>query len=205
MHASPIGTEGTGCESARLQPEIERPGTSLRSEKGEPTNASASDRIIFLDIDGVLNCRKTPNPRGFPYVIDPLLRGRFDTLLKRTGASVVLSSTWRYDPAGLFSAQHWGVPFIDITPDMPKRPRGDEIREWLRLHPGTTRFLVIDDEDDGLDGLPLFQPRSRDGLTDALCARAAAYLEGTTHQDMRRTRLMRILQHASACLKGHEG
>ena len=27
-------------------------------------------KIIFLDIDGVLNCDKTPNPRKFPYVVD---------------------------------------------------------------------------------------------------------------------------------------
>ena len=30
-------------------------------------------KIIFLDIDGVLNCDKTPNPRKFPYVVDPKL------------------------------------------------------------------------------------------------------------------------------------
>jgi hypothetical protein len=25
-------------------------------------------KVIFLDIDGVLNCDKTPNPRKFPYL-----------------------------------------------------------------------------------------------------------------------------------------
>jgi hypothetical protein len=39
----------------------------------------------------------------------------------------VLSSTLRYDPAGVFSAKHWGIPFMDLTPDLPKRPRRDEI------------------------------------------------------------------------------
>jgi hypothetical protein len=66
--------------------------------------------IVFLDIDGVLNCKKTPNPRKLPYIIDPKLLKRFEGLLERTGAKVVLSSTWRHDPAGLFSAKHWGVP-----------------------------------------------------------------------------------------------
>ena len=84
-------------------------------------------KVIFLDIDGVLNCKKTPNPRKFPYVVDKRLLVRFNRLLEKTGAKVVLSSTWRYDPAGLFSAKHWRIPFIDITPDMPKRPRRDEI------------------------------------------------------------------------------
>jgi len=27
-------------------------------------------KVIFLDIDGVLNCDKTPNPRKFPYIVD---------------------------------------------------------------------------------------------------------------------------------------
>src|SRR5271170_3545479 len=52
-------------------------------------------RVIFLDIDGVLNCSKTHNPRKLPYVIDPKLRRRFERLLEHTRAKVVLSSTWR--------------------------------------------------------------------------------------------------------------
>lgn len=76
-------------------------------------------KIIFLDIDGVLNCEKTPNPRKLRYIVDPKLLKRFERLIERTGAKVVLSSTWRYDPAGLFSAKHWGIPFIGVTPDMP--------------------------------------------------------------------------------------
>jgi hypothetical protein len=41
---------------------------------------------------------------------------------------------------------------------MPKRPRRDEILARLKKHPRVTRFVVIDDEDDELDQLPLFQP-----------------------------------------------
>jgi hypothetical protein len=48
---------------------------------------------------------------------------------------------------------------------MPKRPRRDEILVWLRMHPEVTRFAVIDDDDDELDDLPLFQPSSSTGLT----------------------------------------
>jgi HAD domain in Swiss Army Knife RNA repair proteins len=84
-------------------------------------------KVIFLDIDGVLNCEKTPNPRKFPYVVDRKLLTRLKTLLERTGAKVVLSSSWRLDPIGLFAAKHWGVPFIDVCPDMPKRSRRDEV------------------------------------------------------------------------------
>src|SRR5712672_638718 len=115
-------------------------------------------KIIFLDIDGVLNCKSTPNPRNFPYVVDRVLLRRLKRIVERTRAKVVLSSTWRYDPAGIFSARHWGIPFMDVTPDMPKKPRRDEILSWLKAHPKVKRFVVIDDEDDELDQLPLFQP-----------------------------------------------
>jgi HAD domain in Swiss Army Knife RNA repair proteins len=69
-------------------------------------------KVIFLDIDGVLNCKKTPNPRRLPYIVDRRLLSRFKRLIDRTGAKVVLSSTWRYDPAGVFSAKHWGIPLL---------------------------------------------------------------------------------------------
>jgi hypothetical protein len=80
-------------------------------------------KIVFLDIDGVLNCKKTANPRKFPYIVDPVLLVRFNELIARTDAKGVLSSTWRIDPADLFSARHYGIPFIDVCPDMPDRPR----------------------------------------------------------------------------------
>jgi HAD domain in Swiss Army Knife RNA repair proteins len=63
-------------------------------------------KIIFSDIDGVLNCSGTPNPRKFPYIAEPKLVARLHTVLERTEAQIVLTSTWRYDPAGLFSAKH---------------------------------------------------------------------------------------------------
>src|SRR5580704_14598170 len=122
-------------------------------------------KVIFLDIDGVLNCKKTSNPRKLPYVVDRRLLAKFKQLIERTGAKVVLSSTWRYDPAGVFSAKHWGIPFMDLTPDLPKRPRRDEILAWLKKHPRVTRFVVIDDEDDELDELLLDQPTTETGLT----------------------------------------
>ena len=162
-------------------------------------------KIIFLDIDGVLNCSKTPNPRKFPYVVDRKLLRRLKRLLDRTGAKVVLSSSWRYDPAGLFSARHWGIPFIDVTPDMPKRPRRSEILAWLRAHPRVTRYAIIDDEDDGLDKLPLFQPLASTGITPDIVKGVADYLAGKTDRDMRRNAVMRVIQNAGAALRSHPG
>ena len=90
-------------------------------------------KVLFLDIDGVLNCPKTRNPRHFPYVVDRRLLARLQKLLNRTGAKVVLSSTWRLDPVGLFAAKHCGVPFIGVCPDKPKSPRRKEILSWLSI------------------------------------------------------------------------
>src|SRR5436305_6195221 len=84
---------------------------------------SPAMKVIFLDIDGVLNCSKTPNPRDFPYIVDKKLLARFKKLMDRTGAKVVLSSSWRCDPVGRFAARHYGVPFIGVCPDRPKSPR----------------------------------------------------------------------------------
>jgi hypothetical protein len=162
-------------------------------------------KAIFLDIDGVLNSSKTPNPRKFPYVVDKRLLSRFKALVARTGATVVLSSTWRYDPAGLFSARHWGIPFEDTIPDTPGVARREEICAWLRTHPQITRYAVIDDEDDELDDLPLFQPSPTTGLTEEICAGVAVYLSGKTDKDMRRSKAVRIFQNAIALMTFHRG
>jgi hypothetical protein len=100
--------------------------------------------------------------------VDALLLARLQSVLDATGAAIVLSSTWRYDPAGLFSARRYDIPFIDVTPDLPRKPRRDEVTEWLGKHPEVTRFAILDDEDDELDELPLFQPSRRTGLTRLL-------------------------------------
>jgi hypothetical protein len=162
-------------------------------------------KAIFLDIDGVLNCKKTPNPRKFPYVVDAALVARFRHVLDSTGAIVVLSSTWRYDPIGTLAARHFGIPFIDATPDLPGEPRCREILAWLERHPKVERFAVIDDEDDELDDLPLFQPSSSKGLTNQIARGVTSYLCGETDEDMRCNRLQRVIQNLSASFRGHAG
>ncbi len=162
-------------------------------------------KVIFLDIDGVLNCEKTQNPRKLPYVAEPKLVFRLKGLLKLSRAKIVLSSTWRYDPAGLFSARHWGIPFDDVTPDLPKKPRRDEVLAWLKSHPKAKRFVVIDDEDDELDDLPLFQPSPAIGLSNEIVRGVIKYLDGETDRDMRRGRMQRIVQNVSSILQGHPG
>lgn len=162
-------------------------------------------KIIFLDIDGVLNSHRTPNPRKLPYIVDRKLVARFKRVLKRTGAKVVLSSTWRYDPAGLFSAKYHGIPYIGITPDMPHRPRRDEILAWLKKPRNANRFAVIDDDDDELDELPLFQPSASTGLDNKIAQGVIEYLCGKTDHDMRKNYVNRLFENARGIVKGHFG
>ena len=158
-------------------------------------------KIIFLDIDGVLNCGKTPNPRKFPYIVDKKLLARLKKLLDRTGAKVVLSSSWRCDPVGLFAAKHCGVPFIDACPDKPKSSRRNEMLAWLSAHPKVTRYAVIDDEDDELDDLPLFQPSSKTGLTMDIVKAAEKYLNGQSDTTMRASAVVRLGQNIHSLFK----
>jgi hypothetical protein len=162
-------------------------------------------KAIFCDIDGVLNCSRTPNPRKLPYVMDPVLLGRIKGVLDRTGARVILSSTWRYDPAGIWSAKYWGLHFDGVVPDLPGLSRCEEIKAWLAENPDVTRYAVLDDEDDGLDDLPLFQPSGGHGLTDDICKGLESYLNGHSDADMRRNRIVRVWQNLRACLRSHDG
>ena len=158
-------------------------------------------KVIFLDIDGVLNCKKTPNPRKFPYIVDKRLLARLRRLLDRTGAKVVLSSSWRTDPVGLFAAKYWGIPFMDVCPDMPRSPRRTEVLKWLARHPKVTRYAIIDDEDDELDDLPLFQPSSKTGLTGDIAKGVEKYLSGKTDETMRANPIVRLGQNIHSLFK----
>jgi hypothetical protein len=155
-------------------------------------------KVIFLDIDGVLNSDATPNPRKFPYIVDNNLLARFKELVRRADAKVVLSSTWRVDPVGLLAARHYEVPFDDICPDMPAAPRCEEMQTWLRQNPEVTRYVVLDDDDDCLDELPLFQPSSKTGLTDEIADGIEEFLAGRSDKDMRASAIARLGQNIHA-------
>jgi hypothetical protein len=149
-------------------------------------------KAIFLDIDGVLNCDDTPNARKFPYIVDDRLLAVFSELVRATEATVVLSSTWRVDPIGLLAAKYYKVPFNDVCPDMPGAPRCEELTSWLRKHPEVTRYVVLDDDDDCLDELPLFQPSTKTGLTPQMAIAIEEFLAGRSDKDMRADALTRL-------------
>src|SRR4029079_4332957 len=114
---------------------------------------------------------------------------------------VVLSSSWRLDPVGLFADKYWGVPFIDALPDFPNKSRRDEILSWLPAHPTVTRYAIIDDEDDGLDDMPLFQPSSKTVITGEIVKGVDTYLSGASDKTMRASLLVRAGQNIHSLFK----
>lgn len=137
-------------------------------------------KIIFLDIDGVLATLATKYHHG-----DPACVRRLNALTTASGASIVVSSTWR--KGGLRSIRRilkgWGVtaPVYDITPDLSAQrgelalavPRGREIQAWLDTSTDIMHFVILDDTDDMEHLKPLLvQPDPYKGLQFDDCERA---------------------------------
>ena len=118
-------------------------------------------KVIFLDIDGVVNSMYSRSRcQGYTGIDDDkviLLKQIVDA----TEANIVLSSTWRlgYNKAGHHLekmgdylkkklAKHQ-LEVYDVTPDFGKRGwlRGEEILDWLVKHPDVDRYLILDDEE----------------------------------------------------------
>lgn len=121
-------------------------------------------KIIFLDIDGVLLTRRTMIATGRNWSAaepDRVLCRLLQCGCDQDGTHIVISSTWRDTPAkcraklaegGLVHCLHktdWRTPV-----DLPLSPggiymsptRGAEIRAWLKAHPETTDYRILDDE-----------------------------------------------------------
>lgn len=107
-------------------------------------------KVIFLDIDGVLNHRAMFVPGAGAAALCPKAIERFRSLVEKIGAIVVLSSTWRLGDtatchyiarllsAGIMGRLHpdwrtirlpWPLGVSIIITNLPKR--GDEIAEWV--------------------------------------------------------------------------
>lgn len=116
-------------------------------------------KIIFLDIDYVVNCMSTKEraPSGVIGVEQRLI-AYIKEIVDATGAKIVLSSTWRKDWAfNLLNGKDWdylreefakqNLYFFDYTPIRSDSHRGREIKEWLESTDYNVRsYVIIDDE-----------------------------------------------------------
>lgn len=115
-------------------------------------------RILFLDIDGVLNSTRTAIAnRGYPHDFSPECRPMFDevavSLIRGLCAAgdvkVCVSSAWRIGRTHEEIGRGLDLPTIGMTPSLPGC-RGLEIGAWLREHPEVTHYAIVDDDADML-------------------------------------------------------
>jgi hypothetical protein len=152
--------------------------------------------LLFLDIDGVLNSGaflvglhqrgKQANvflvdPReGAVEHIDPVRIERLNRITEATGASIVLSTSWRclFGPADtetMLRARGVAAPIVGATPRIYDEPRGHEIATALLSHPGAT-YVVLDDDHDAGVGHGVRFVHVADGLEDSHVEAAIAVL-----------------------------
>ena len=132
-------------------------------------------KVIFLDIDGVLNHKGCKEKIDDCYFVEEPLIMNLVNLIEETGAKVVLSSTWRLGwlemDSGLDTKEvkhfkalrdklaNYGIEFLSrtpiMTPNNDMRERGKEIKSWLEHWGGETieSFVILDDLD-----YPYLQP-----------------------------------------------
>lgn len=114
------------------------------------------DKIIFLDIDGVLNNDKTlaRTPQGF-VGINSTLTSRLKNIVKETKAKIVLSSSWRVnyvkyyisDTDSKYLIKQLGYKDLKIegSTTITGSNRGWQIKQYIEEHKIKT-FVILDDE-----------------------------------------------------------
>ena len=136
-------------------------------------------KVIFLDIDGVLNTERQHDHcveaglayvDNFGYSFDPVAVANLKRIVDEAGADIVISSSWKF--WGLSTMQKLWVnrelpgKLIDVTPnnvsdemllsvdlDLMELPagKGSEIKEWLETKgQQVTHYAILDDLPDML-------------------------------------------------------
>jgi hypothetical protein len=118
-------------------------------------------KILFLDIDGVLNSYRSCFATGnFPHKpselehFDMIAVGLIRKVCEETNTKIVLSSTWRMNKNWVELKDTLNLPIIDRTPvhysSIRDGQRGEEVREWLTQHPEVKQYAIVDDGNDFL-------------------------------------------------------
>ncbi len=119
-------------------------------------------KVIFLDIDGVLNDENSPsmsNQLFDPQDIDIKYVKRLNKIIEKTGAKIVVSSSWRKSISyglGLtidelretLNNRGLNGEIIDITPHLYgiDNERPEEIEDWLNnCEYEIDSFVILDD------------------------------------------------------------
>lgn len=136
-------------------------------------------KILFIDIDGVLNSYDTPSGM---YCMNKnkirMIRG----IVEDTGCKIVLSSSWRKDYRALVVAKrnfkYKKIDLYDTTIKSDLESRGHEVQKWLDEHSDIDSYCIIDDVHDFLPNqwkrLVLTDPSI--GITEKNCEVACQIL-----------------------------
>jgi hypothetical protein len=148
----------------------------------KPTISSeASVKVLFLDIDGVVNNKRTKeNFKSFT-AIDPAMAALVQRIVQNTGCEIVLSSSWRLFQNSRDELERKICKFADITPIL-HAPRGYEIKVWLTLHPEIEHYAILDDAESILpeQRANFFQTTWESGLTEDIALAVEKHLNGET-------------------------
>ena len=136
-------------------------------------------KVIFLDIDGVLNTERQHNRcveaglayvDNFGYAFDPVSVANLKKIVDEVGADIVISSSWKFwglsTMQKLWTNRELPGKLIDVTPnnvsdemllsvdldlmDLPAG-KGSEIKEWLETKgQQVTHYAILDDLPDML-------------------------------------------------------
>lgn len=114
------------------------------------------ENVIFLDVDGVLNCSRTRvafagvgnagNTKNWHKFDDVTVR-MIRAVSRKANAPIVLSSVWRILADIPQFAAFYDLNVIDRTKAI-NGFRGEEIQEWLNRHPHVKNYAIIDDSND---------------------------------------------------------
>lgn len=143
----------------------------------------ATMKVIFLDIDGVLNCHQSYNwDWNTIATINPVCVRTFNSIVCYTGAKIVISSAWRYmilnghmDVRGfeylLRSHGVRGEVIGHTASDEDIDERADQIGDWMEKrrhalgHDDIERYVVIDDTlSSGMDRHPFVHTDGNKGI-----------------------------------------
>ena len=153
-------------------------------------------KVIFLDIDGVMNTgayRESTQVDYFDCPVSEMHMPYLEYLVKATDAKIVLSSTWREEwdkgvvqfyPFGAYINRlfgKYGLEIFDKTPELIERD--DEINEWKKLYQDELEaFVIIDDFDfewSEENEKCLVRTTDDSGLDEIAVEKAIRILEGT--------------------------
>ena len=111
-------------------------------------------KVIFLDVDGVLNSDeyfdkiRNKKTTDIEREIDINKVIELKKAVDETGASVVLSSSWRYSSKLFNNLKQLFMNYNIVLGNTPlmRKDRGIEIKKWLEEHPDTEDYVILDDE-----------------------------------------------------------